>query len=129
MAGVIPITIWRILNGLEPEIHGTGKQSRDFIFVKDTVRSVIELFKVMPPGESVNISSNNQLKIGDLVRRISENMAFHGRILRKKQRIADVSYHVACNKKIKSLIEFSLVPFDLGLEETIDWYVKSIKRL
>ncbi len=128
MAGVIPITIYRILNGLDLEIHGTGEQSRDFIFVKDTIRSVIELFKVMPSGESVNISTDNQIKIGDLVRLIAKEMDYKGRIINRIQRDADVSCHIGCNKKIKSLIDFSLVPFYLGLKETIDWYVKAMQK-
>src|SRR5690606_37435483 len=36
LAGVIPITAVRVLNGGTPEIHGEGTQSRDFIYVHDT---------------------------------------------------------------------------------------------
>ena len=36
LAGIIPITAWRILNGITPELHGEGLQSRDFIYVHDT---------------------------------------------------------------------------------------------
>src|SRR3989344_1755416 len=36
-AAVIPITVKRILNGERPILEGDGKQTRDFIFVGDTV--------------------------------------------------------------------------------------------
>ncbi|MBL8121030.1 MAG: NAD-dependent epimerase/dehydratase family protein, partial [Anaerolineae bacterium] len=46
LAGIIPLTAWRLLNGIAPEIHGTGQQSRDFIYVSDTVDAVVKLYDV-----------------------------------------------------------------------------------
>lgn len=56
LAGVIPITAYRIIN---PEIHGTGLQSRDFIFVLDTIDAIIKLYPLMQKADSINISTNN----------------------------------------------------------------------
>ena len=56
-------------------------------------------------------------------------MGYKGQIISKKQRIADVNCHIACNKKIKSLISFSFSSFESALNETIEWYVKVIKRM
>lgn len=126
LAGVIPITAWRILTGGAPEIHGDGNQSRDFIFVRDTVDAVVKLYGVLPAGESVNISTDNQVSISELVARIARELLFKGEIVRKPPRAADVLCHNASNKKIKSLIDYSLTSFDDGLHETLDWYVKAI---
>ena len=65
LAGIIPLTINRIQNGLEPIIHGDGLQSRDFIFVKDTISNIIRLFSVIDKGDIVNISSQNEIKVKD----------------------------------------------------------------
>ena len=124
MAGVIPITIWRIMKGYSPEIHGSGKQSRDFIYVEDTVKSVLKVFNFLSPGQSINVSTDNQIQIGELINLISEKMGYKGKILTKERRGSDVDAHLACNKKIKSLIDYSLVSFDEGLNMTIDWYKK-----
>lgn len=126
MAGVIPITAWRILNQGTPEIHGDGQQSRDFIHVHDTVDAVVKLFRVLPPGESVNISTDNQINIVDLVTRIATVMGYRGKILRKPARAADVLCHNASNQKVRSLIDYSLTDFDSGLRETLDWYVQRL---
>lgn len=123
LAGVIPITAWRILNQGTPEIHGDGQQSRDFIHVRDTVDAVVKLFRVLPAGESVNISTDNQIAIGDLVTRIANALGYQGEILRKPARAADVFCHNASNQKVRSLIDYSLTDFDAGLRETLDWYV------
>lgn len=127
LAGVIPITAWRILNSGTPEIHGDGQQSRDFIHVRDTVDAVIKLFRVLPAGESVNISTDNQVTISALVTQIVSILGYKGEILRKPARTADVLCHNASNQKVHSLIDYSLTDFDMGLSETLDWYVNRFK--
>ena len=127
LAGVIPITAWRILNNGMPEIHGDGQQSRDFIHVRDTVDAVIKLFRVLPAGESVNISTDNQVAIGALVTQIASILGYKGEILRKPARAADVLCHNASNQKVHSLIDYSLTDFDKGLSETLGWYINRFK--
>lgn len=127
LAGVIPITAWRILKGLSPEIHGSGVQSRDFIYVYDTVDAIIKLFDIMQQGESVNISTDGQVKIKDLIKKIVAIMEYKGEIIKKEARKSDVECHIADNTKIKRLIDYQLTNFDVGLIETIDWYRKNIK--
>lgn len=126
LAGVIPITAWRILNNGSPEIHGDGLQSRDFIHVRDTVDAVAKLFRVLPAGDSVNISTDNQISIGDLVMRIAAILGHKGEILRKPARASDVLCHNASNQKVRSLIDYSLTDFDTGLRETLEWYVQRL---
>jgi UDP-glucose 4-epimerase len=127
LAGIIPITAWRILNGITPELHGEGLQSRDFIYVHDTVDAVIKLHGVMPKGDSVNISTDNQISIRDLLRKICNEMGYRGEIVKKPERKSDVLCHNASNEKIRKLIEYSLTPFDKGLCETLTWYQQHIK--
>lgn len=126
LAGVIPLTAWRILTGGAPEIHGDGRQSRDFIHVRDTVDAVVKLFRVLPAGESVNISTDNQIAIGDLVTRIAALLGYREELVRKPARQADVLCHNASNQKVRALIDYSLTDFETGLRETLDWYVDRI---
>jgi UDP-glucose 4-epimerase len=126
LAGVIPITAWRILTGGAPEIHGDGNQSRDFIFVRDTVDAVVKLYDVLPAGDSVNISTDNQIPIAELIPRICRDMGYHKELVRKPMRHADVLCHNASNEKVGKLINYTLTPFDLGLAETLAWYKTKI---
>lgn len=129
LAGIIPITAWRILNGIAPELHGEGLQSRDFIYVYDTVDAVIKLHGVMPAGESVNISTDNQISIRDLLYKICQEMPYAGEIQRKPERKSDVLCHNASNEKVKSMIDYSLTPFDIGLRDTLAWYRQQIRSV
>jgi UDP-glucose 4-epimerase len=122
LAGIIPITAMRILRGGTPEIHGDGMQTRDFIYVHDTVDAAFKLHGVLPAGETVNISTDNQISVSDLIERIAQEMGYTGPIARKPARPSDVLSHNASNAKVRGLIDYSLTDFGAGLRETLDFY-------
>ena len=126
LAGIIPITAWRILKGIAPEIHGTGLQSRDFIYVLDTVDAIIKLYPKMRKEESINISTDGQVSMREVIEKIVSLLQYEGEIIRKSARGADVECHNASNTKIKSMIDYQLTPFDTGLATTIQWYQDNI---
>ena len=122
LAGIIPITISRIQDGLQPIIHGDGLQSRDFIFVKDTISNIIKLFSVIDKGDTVNISSQNEIKIKDLITKISNKMGYTGDFTIIKNRNADVFRHKGSSQKLNTLIKQEVTNFDTALSQTIEWY-------
>lgn len=127
LAGVIPTTAVKLMTGTAPEIHGDGSQSRDFIYVSDTVDAVIKLYKLLPAGETVNISTDNQISVNELISRICGFFNYTGEILRKEGRKSDVLCHNASNEKIRSLIDYQLTSFNTGLELTLRWYEARLK--
>lgn len=127
LAGIIPITAYRILNGINPEIHGTGLQSRDFIYVLDTVDAIIKLYPLMHKAQSINISTDGQISMKEVVAKIVKLMDYKGEVLNKPARGADVECHNASNAKIKSMIDYQLTSFEDGLAKTIEWYKENIK--
>lgn len=122
LAGIIPLTAARILAGAQPELHGGGTQTRDFVFVGDTVRASLDVFGVLPAGASVNISTNNEVSMAELVRRICQHFDYGGEVLDRPARGADVACHHASNEFLRSLVPFDVTPFDEGLAITLDWY-------
>ena len=127
MAGIIPITAFRILNNINPEIHGTGLQSRDFIYVLDTVDAIIKLYPLMERSDSINISTDGQVSMKEVVHKIVDAMDYQGEISQKEARGADVECHNASNEKVKSMIDYQLTSFEDGLVKTIKWYQENIK--
>lgn len=127
LAGIIPITAYRILNGIPPEIHGTGLQSRDFIYVSDTVDAIIKLYPLMQKADSINISTDGQISMKEVILKIAVLMDYKGEILQKSARGADVECHNASNAKIKSMIDYQLTSFEKGLAKTIQWYQENIR--
>jgi UDP-glucose 4-epimerase len=128
MSAVIPITAYRIFNLQKPIVYGTGGQTRDFIFVEDTIDALIKIFPLIKKGETVNVSADNQIAIIDVIKKICELMNYRGEIEFKPERNADVQCHNADNTKIKSLINYQLTSFDEGIVRTIEWYKKEFAR-
>lgn len=126
LAGIIPTTAARILSGGKPEIHGSGAQIREFIYVADTVDAVLNLYAVMVPGDNINISTDNSCSVENLISRVCAHYGYRGEILRKEARKADVLCHVASSAKLRSLIDYRLTPFDRGLAATLDWYARRL---
>ena len=65
--GVIPKTIKKIYQKKNPIIYGSGLQTRDFIFVKDTCKYIIQSYNKIKSGDQINICSNNPIKIKNLI--------------------------------------------------------------
>lgn len=129
-SAVIPVTIKRILNGEKPVIYGTGNQTRDFIYVADTVRAMIAIYKnVKTRGKEINIASGREVKIKDLIGTIARTMSYGGNIPHKPARIADVRRHRANIKLASRLIRFKpKIKFDDGIKKTIAWYKENYEK-
>jgi len=123
-AGVIPITIKRILNGEPPVIYDDGQQTRDFIYVKDTAKWTVEIYKNLNTrGEIINLSSGKQTTIEYIITEICRIMDYHGEILRKTARPGDVKCHQGDMSKAQRILQYN-INFDSWskLNETIEWY-------
>ena len=126
LAAIIPLTVCKLLDGISPEIHGTGEQMRDFIFVKDTIRSTLQLYQIMPAGEDVNIATDNSITMNYLMSKIIKIMKYEGSIKKCAERGSDVFRHTGCNKKMMDLLDFEPTNFDEALFETVNWYESKI---
>jgi len=124
-AGVIPITINRILSGQSPIIYGTGEQTRDYTYVVDIVNAAIDICfsSAIKNGDIINIASGKETSILLLIEKIAEFMLYHGAIDYQNERDADVFRHCADISKAKQLIGYSPVTsIDDGLKKTIEYF-------
>lgn len=128
-AAVIPITIKRILSGKKPILEGNGNQSRDFIYVLDTINATIDIYKnPKTRGRIINIGNGKEIKIKEIISLISKYLNYKKGILRKSERKGDVRRHRADIGLAKSLINFQPeINFEEGLKNTIDWYANNLK--
>ena len=74
---LIPKLIYNILNNKNLPIYGNGKNSREWIYVKDHCEALIKVFKKGKVGEFYNIGSNknlNNLQISKSLIKIAKKM-------------------------------------------------------
>jgi UDP-glucose 4-epimerase len=123
-AGVIPITIQRILAGKPPIVHGTGKQTRDYIFVKDVADAFVKVYNTKATrGEAMNIATGKEITILSMIQAICREMGYNGRIKYEPFRPADVMRHKADISLARKLIGFEpKTEFKAGIRSTVAWY-------
>lgn len=124
LAAIIPLTAKRIKDGLSPIIEGDGEQTRDFIYVEDTVRAFIMAYEnVKSRGEIINLGSGYDISINKLMGTICDYMGHTGEWEKRPERTSDVRNLCACSKKAKELIGFEpKISFEEGIKRTLDFY-------
>jgi UDP-glucose 4-epimerase len=126
LAGIIPGTAARILAGEAPYIEGTGEQTRDFIYVTDTVRAFILAYECSDSrGQVINLGSGKEISMNKLVEIIANYLGYNGEIIRKPSRASDVKRLCASSELAKKLLGFTPeIDFDEGIKKTLDWYME-----
>jgi len=123
-AGIIPLTIKRILAGEAPMVYGDGEQTRDFTYVGDTIDATMEIYRnTKTRGKVVNIGNGRETSISTLVRLLAQCLGCDKPIVYEDVRTGDVSRHIADIRLAKELIRFKpIVGLEDGLRRTVEWY-------
>ena len=125
---VIPTIITQIANGMKEIKLGDVSPTRDFNYVEDTCRGFIALAETdQTIGETVNIGSNFEISVGDMLNIIKKLMNSDVQFIRDNQRIRPKKSEVLrlwCdNTQIEKITGFKpLVDIHQGLQKTIDWF-------
>lgn len=107
------------------EAWGTGKPTREFIYVEDTAEGILRAAECYDEAEPVNIGTGREISIFDLAHTIAKIMNFNGEIVWNKtkpdgqpRRVLDTA---RAEKKFGFKAKTSLKE---GLKKTIEWYEK-----
>jgi UDP-glucose 4-epimerase len=124
-AAVVPVTVSRVLAGLPPLVSGDGRQTRDFLFVRDTVDALLRAADAAGTSGAVwNLGSGSETPIGDLVATVARLAGWEGPIERVPARPADVLRHCADVARAEAAIgPIATTSLEDGLEETVAWYL------
>ncbi len=125
---VIPALIRKFVNAVvnnqkSVEVWGTGKVSREFLYVEDAARGIILATEKYDKSYPVNLGSGFEIKIKSLVELIAELTGYNEEIVwntskpdGQPRRFLDVS-------RAKKEFDFkSKTVFKEGLKKTVEWY-------
>ena len=123
-AGVIPLTIKRILHKKAPVIQGDGLQTRDFTYVTDLADAVVKIYNEKATrGKVLNIASGEETLIKDLITEIAKLMDSKKPPIFTEERPGDVRRFYGSNNLAAQLIHYKpSTTLEEGLRCTIDWY-------
>ena len=129
---VIPAIIIQIANGLQKIKLGALHPTRDFSYIKDTVRGFMAVAKSEKSvGEVINFGSNFEVSIGETASLIAEVMGVDIEIETDQARIrpdkSEVERLWADNTKARDLTGWEPLyagndGFRRGLVETVEWF-------
>jgi NAD dependent epimerase/dehydratase len=124
---VIPTIITQIANGIKEIKMGDVSPTRDFNYVEDTCRGFLAIAENDNTiGEAINIGSNSEISIADILEMIKELMDSDVKFVTDQERLRPAKsevFRLLCdNTKIERLTGFKpQVSIREGLQRTIDW--------
>ena len=131
---LIPKLIYNIMNNKTLPIYGKGKNSREWLYVKDHCDALIKVFKHGKVGEFYNIGSNknlNNIEISKiLIKTAKKNFQVGSNVKIKfvKDRPGhDLRYALNSNKIAKKLKWSPSTTIKDGIKKTFLWYKNNKK--
>ncbi len=129
---LIPKLIYNITHNLPLPLYAKGKNSREWIFVKDHCEALLKVYERGKVGEFYNIGSNLNFKNIDIAKQLL-NIAKKKIKIGNKVKIIfvkdrpghDFRYALNSNKIFKKLKWRSKTNLKSGLKNTFEWYLNN----
>ena len=133
-ATVIPALINKISSAKKQNeksisIWGDGTPTRDFLYVQDAVRGLMLAAEKYDEGLPINLGSDQETTINELVNLISKITGFKGQIKWDKSKPNGQPRRKVSNKLAEEKLGFKAeTTLEEGLQKTIEWFQKHIPK-
>jgi len=130
---VIPALIRRSVDAVrkrkkEVVVWGTGKPTREFLYVEDCARAIVLATEKYNKKEPVNIGTGFEMTIKDLVKLIAKLTGFKGEIIWDKSKPDGQPRRRLDVRRAKREFGFKAkIGIEEGLRRTIEWYECNIE--
>ncbi|ASJ16223.1 nucleoside-diphosphate sugar epimerase [Thermococcus chitonophagus] len=122
-AGVISIFMRNAIKNKPLTIFGDGKQTRDFIYVKDVVEAnLLVAKKKKAEGEVFNVATGKETTVLELALKIIDLSGASSSIVFAPPRPGDIRRSVADISKLRKLGFSPKYTLEEGLKETFGWF-------
>jgi GDP-L-fucose synthase len=125
---VIPALIRKMIEATvakkeQVEVWGTGKASREFLFVRDAAQAIALATERYDDAEPINLGSGQEITIRSLVELIAELCGFHGKLSWDASKPDGQPRRCLDTSRARQAFGFTAeTSLRLGLSETIAWY-------
>jgi len=127
---VIPALIKKALDAklnkaTKMPVWGTGKASREFLYVEDAARAIVLAARKYNKPDPVNIGSGMEISIKKLIEIIKNLVGFKGKIVWDSSKPDGQPRRCLDTSRAREEFGFKAeVDFGKGLKKTIEWYKK-----
>ena len=130
---VIPALVKKFVDAKRknlPEVivWGTGKPTREFLYVEDAVEAIIRATEFYNKEDPVNLGANFEISIKELAVLIGTLVGFKGKIVWDKTKPDGQPRRKLDTSRARKEFGFTAkTDFKEGLKKTIDWYKRTIQ--
>jgi len=108
-------------------VWGTGKASREFLYVEDAARGILQAAESYNESEPVNLGAGFEITIKDLVSLIVELTGFEGEVKWDTSKPDGQPRRMLDTTRAREKFNFRAeTDFREGLKKTIEWYEKNL---
>lgn len=131
---VIPALIKKFVeakknNLKEVVVWGSGKATREFLYVKDAAEGILLACERYDKPDPVNLGAGFEISIKDLAELIKELTHFKGKLVWDKTKPdGQPRRKLSVTRAKKEFGFYSKTTFKKGLKETIDWYLSESEK-
>jgi GDP-L-fucose synthase len=110
----------------EVVVWGTGKATREFLYVEDSARAIVAATRYYDRPEPVNIGAGFEISIRELAEKIRKISGFRGKLVWDKTKPDGQPRRMLNTTKAQKEFGFTAkTSFDLGLKKTVAYYEKT----
>lgn len=110
----------------EVTVWGTGKATREFLYVDDAAEGIIKATEKYNKSDPVNLGSGFEISIKDLVNLVKKITKFKGNVVWDKTKPDGQPKRKLDVSKAKKEFGFkSKTSFEKGLKETVGWFIEN----
>jgi len=127
----IPLLINNAINNKQLPIYGSGKNIRDWIHVKDHCEGIYSALCHGNSGDVYNFGGNTEMQNIDLANKILDLLEKPNSLIShvEDRKGHDYRYAIDISKSKSHLHWHPKINFDVGLENTIAWYLSNAQWL
>lgn len=113
-------------------VMGSGTPLRQFIYSRDLAKLMVWVLRDYDDVEPIILSvpEEDEISIKDVVHSIVDAMEFKGEVVFDTSKADGQFKKTADNSKLRKLLpDFKFTPFQEGVKESVDWFVKNYETL
>ena len=128
---LIPLMINNLINKIKLPVYGDGSNIRDWIHVEDHCKGVWSAFMNGNPGEVYNLGGECELSNLDLVKKLILHFDLDYDMIEFVEDRQGHDFRYAMNiKKAREKLNWNPnINFEIGIQDTIEWYISNKKWL
>lgn len=121
--GAVTAFTKRIIDGDTITLYGDGENIRDYIYIKDAVKGILNIAATSDESNVYNLGSGTGLSLNQVISIIEEITHKKAKIRMEPQRSEDLRYSVLnIEKYLKKFPEHKMVPLNIGISKLIEFW-------